>query len=371
MKVVHYQPQLRGPESGTANAGRGWCEALGRQGVEVVGLVDARDVSRPPPQGTETIALEHRFRGNLRIPRGAAPRIEDADVVVLHGGWLLSNILVGRACIRANVPFVVTTHGVYVDEVLQRRTLVKRTWAALLERRHLERATAVHVFFPEEQASLEQRMKIRTPVVVAPNGISCPEGVAWDGGSGGHLLWLGRFDPDTKGLDILVRAVERIPAARRPRVRLHGPDWRGRKQRIRALVTELGVGQWVTVGDPVYGDEKWELMSTAAGCVYPSRWDACPVAVMEAAAAGVPTLVTRYPLANFLASRDAAIQVDPDASSIADGILRLMSPMAREAGRNAAEIARRHLSWDAVARSWLDQLLPLLPPLGDPQPRDA
>jgi glycosyltransferase involved in cell wall biosynthesis len=344
---------------------------LARQGVDVVGLVDARDISRPAPRGTDSVALEHRFEGNLRMPRGVALGIEDADVVVLHGGWMLGNILVGRACSRANVPFVVTTHGVYMEEGLQRRTLVKRTWAALLERRHLDRATALHVFFPEERASLVKRMRVRTPTVVAPNGISCPEGVAWDGGSAGHLLWLGRFDPDTKGLDILVRAVERIPATRRPRVLLHGPDWRGRKQRVRALVTELGIDKWVTVGDPVYGDEKWKLMATAAGCVYPSRWDACPVAVMEAAAAGVPTLVTRYPLANFLASREAAIQVDPDASSIADGILRLMSPIARKAGRNGADVARRHLSWDAVARSWLGQLLPLLPPPGGPQARDA
>src|SRR3990170_3151991 len=139
--------------------------------------------------------------------------------------------------------------------------------------------------------------------------------------------------------------------------------WRGQKQRVRALVAELGVGRWVTVGDPVYGDEKWELMANAVACIFPSRWDACPVAVAEAAAVGVPTLVTRYPLANFLASRGAAMQVDPDASSIADGIPRLLSPDAPVVGKKAAEIARRHLSWDAVARSWLEQLHDILAPL--------
>lgn len=332
---------------------------MARQGNEIVGLFDGADVNRPAPAGTKTIALEHSLRGPLRTPRGVVEQIVDADAVVIHGGWLLGNIAVGRACLRSRVPFVVTTHGVYVREVLQRRTLRKRVWAATLERQHLERATAVHVFFPEEQASMEPAMKIRVQTIAAPNGIDYPEEVTWTG-RGGYLLWLGRFDIVTKGLDLLVRAVQRIPASSRPQLRLHGPDWRNQKDQIRRLVSELGIEQWVTVGDPVYGDEKWLLISDARACVYPSRWDACPVAVSEAAAVGVPTLVTRYPLGNFLAERGAAIQVDPDASRIAEAIPRLMSPETRELGGNAAAVARRHLSWDAVAASWLGQLQSLI-----------
>lgn len=274
---------------------------------------------------------------------------------MVHGGWLIGNLAVGRACLDTGIPFVVTTHGVYVREVLQRRTLVKRVWMATLERRHLARAAAVHVFFPEEQASMEAAMKIRVPTIVAPNGIDYPEGASWTG-RGGYLLWLGRFDPVTKGLDLLVRAIERIPESRRPELRLHGPDWRDHKEKVRRLVRELGIERWVVIGDPVYGDEKWQLISDASACVYPSRWDACPVAVAEAAAVGVPTLVTRYPLGNFLAARNAAIQVDPDARSIAEAIPRLMSSENVELGRNAAAVARSHLSWDAVAASWLQQL---------------
>ena len=110
---------------------------------------------------------------------------------------------------------------------------------------------------------------------------------------------------------------------------------------------------------------KWDLLRAAAGCLYPSRRDACPVAVMEAAAVGVPTLVTRYPLANFLASKRAAVQVDPDARSISVGIRELTSPGGRQTGGSAALVARRDLSWDAVAASWLSQLRPLLPDAGE------
>jgi glycosyltransferase involved in cell wall biosynthesis len=332
---------------------------LARRGVDVMGLVDAADERRSPPPGCRTIALDHVLRGPLRTPRRVVDRIAGADLVVIHGGWLLGNIEVGRACRGARIPFVVTTHGVYVREVLERRALVKRLWAHTLERRHLGNAAAVHVFFPEEQASMERSMNVRVPTVTAPNGIDYPEGVRWTG-DGGYLLWLGRFDPVTKGLDLLARAIARIPAERRPRLRLHGPDWRNHKGAVRDLVRELGIERWVTVGDPVYGDEKWSLIAGAAACVYPSRWDACPVAVSEAAAVGVPMLVTRYPLGSFLAARGAAIQVDPDPARIADAIPRLLADEGTDAGRIAATVARRHLSWEAVTASWLHQVQDLL-----------
>ena len=321
----------------------------------MVGLFDPADVSRQDPAGTRTVPIRHSLRGALRMPRHLRDEVEQADVVVLHGGWLLGNIVAGRACRDAHVPFVITSHGVYVREVLTRRTMRKRLWGAILERRHLESATAVHVFFPEEEASMRSAMRLRTPTIIAPNGIDYPPDVVWTG-RGGFLLWFGRFDIVTKGLDLLASAIERIPAPRRPQVRLYGPDWRNGKQQMTDLVRELRIGDWVSIGDPIYGQEKWDLISDAAGCIYPSRWDACPVAVSEAAAIGAPTLVTRFPLANFLAAHHAVLQADPNPSSLAEAIPRLFSTHSRELGRSAAAIVRRYLSWDAVVTSWLEQL---------------
>src|SRR6187549_3768363 len=100
MRVVHYQPQFLGPESGTANAARGWCEALARSGTDVVALVDGTMASRAAPEGVEVVALDLAGRGRLRFPLHVPRSLRGADVVVLHGGWLWSNIVVGRACTR-------------------------------------------------------------------------------------------------------------------------------------------------------------------------------------------------------------------------------------------------------------------------------
>ena len=328
---------------------------MARHGVEVTALFDAADATRPAPPGADAIAVEHTIRGSLRFPRHLEDAIAGTDVLVLHGGWLLGNVVAGRVCRDAGVPYVITSHGVYMQEVLSRRPVRKRAWQALFERRHLQAATAIHVFFDEERASMESAMGIRTPTITAPNGIDFPEDAAWSG-RGGFLLWLGRFDITTKGLDLLAHAIDRIPAAKRPQVRLHGPDWRNGKQQMRDLVRQLGVDDWVRVEDPVYGDEKWRLIGEAGASIYPSRWDACPVAVSEAAAIGAPILVTRYPLGRFLAANGAAVQVDPHPERIAEAIPRLLSTDARELGKTASAVARSHLSWDAVTTSWLRQV---------------
>jgi glycosyltransferase involved in cell wall biosynthesis len=359
MRIIHYQPQFLGRDSGTVNAGRGWAAAMARAESDVLALVDSSTAERPPPDGVEVLGLDHSLRGALRFPRGVSQALEGADIVILHGGWFLGNNVVGRACLRQGVPFIVTSHGAYAPEVFETRVATKRVWAAALERPLLRQALAVHVFFPEQTTHV-RRLGINLPTIVAPNGITVPETAGWDGGSGGYLLWLGRFHPVQKGLDLIVKAVAAMPASRRPEVRLHGPDWRGQRARVGALVRDFDVERWIKIGGPIYGDEKWELISRAAGCVFPSRSDACPVAVSEAAALGVPTLVAGYPLGDFLAARHAAVRVEHEPSSVADGMASLTSPQASELGARARSVARQSLSWEAVTRSWVVQVSSIL-----------
>ena len=196
--------------------------------------------------------------------------------------------------------------------------------------------------------------------MVAPNGITPPEGVLWDGGSGGYLLWLGRYDPVNKGLDVLLHGFRLLAETDRPRLRLHGRDWHGGRIVVERLVRELDLEDSVTVGDPVYGEAKWRLMAQAIGFVYPSRWDASPVAVAEAASIGIPTLVADYPMGRFLSSRGGALLIDLTPSGVKAGIAWLGSAEAGECGSRGREVARRELSWDHMASSWLEQMRSLL-----------
>jgi hypothetical protein len=55
------------------------------------------------------------------------------------------------------------------------------------------------------------RLGLGTLTIIVSNGIPAAEGIVWVGGSGGYVLWLGRFDPIVRALDILVRSLVHVP----------------------------------------------------------------------------------------------------------------------------------------------------------------
>jgi glycosyltransferase involved in cell wall biosynthesis len=180
--------------------------------------------------------------------------------------------------------------------------------------------------------------------------------VRWDGGSGGYVLWIGRFDPEHKGLDLLLEGMKLLPAGARPVLRLHGPDWAGGKERVIELVRNLELDDSVIIGDPVYGEEKWRLISQASAFVYPSRWEGFGNSTAEAVTAGVPTLVTPYPLGKWLAARDAVVLAQATPEGLAGGLTEVLAHSAARAANPDGETSFDELTWAAVARTWLAQV---------------
>jgi glycosyltransferase involved in cell wall biosynthesis len=328
-------------------------------GIDTIVVTDEEAIRISPPKDIEAVFVRHVGRGRVRVPVRLPISKQDRSVLITHAGWTLTNIVAGMHARRHDVPYIVMAHAVYDPHVVHRRALLKAAWLAGLERSYLEKAMAVHVFFPEEAEHLSS-LRVQTPVVIAPNGVDPPQGIRWDGGSGGYVLWLGRYDPIHKGLDILLHGLSLLPSSNRPHVRFHGRDYKGGRGVVERLSRELGLEDTVHIGGPIYGEKKWEAMAQAIGFVHPSRWEGSSIAVGEAISIGAPTLVAGYAMGRFLAARECAILVDNTAIGVRDGIERLLSDDAKKLGARGREVAHRELSWDVLARSWVAQAERLL-----------
>ncbi len=363
MRIVHYHPRAVVGDGGITNSVQRLSAALAALGADPVIVHDAPagipDRSRAasashPDAGIEWFAARHLGPSRMLLPVGLQRALEGADLVVLNSAWTSHNARAGAVARKLGVPYVLAPRGAYDPALLRRKRVIKRLWWQAVEQPLVRQARALHIFFPGERHSLA-RLGYHGDVIVAPNGVSAPPGFRWDGGSGGYLLYMGRFDPEHKGIDLLVQGVAALPAEERPQLRLHGPDWRGGKQRVSALVRTLNLESWVTLGDAIYDEQKWTTLSRAAGFVYPSRWEGFGNSLAEASALGVPALATPYPLARFLGERGAAIVVEPTPSGVAAGLRVLGSPEAAAVGERAAELIRDQFTWEAVAQRWLEQ----------------
>jgi glycosyltransferase involved in cell wall biosynthesis len=359
MRIVTYHPRARTGDGGITNSVRRLSEGLARAGAEPVIAFDGH--GRPSDEdGVQWFPVSHSGRGRIRVPITFGRALEGADLAVLNSGWSMANVRAGAVARHMGVPYVLAPRGAYDPRIVGRRRLAKRIWWTAFERRLVRGATAIHVFFDSQREDLEA-LGYHGPVLVAPNGVRVPTDRRWDGGSGGYIVYLGRFDPEHKGIDLLLDAVAALPVEERPKLRLHGPDWQGGKAEVIARTQRLGLAEHVAVGEAVYGDAKWDLLARAVGLVYPSRWEGFGNSLAEAAALGVPSLATPYPLARFLEERGACIVTEAEPSELAAGLRRLCAAEALQVGERAARVVAEELDWDMAAQTWLTQAALLKP----------
>jgi len=360
MNVIRYYPRAVTGDGGMTRAVRAAAEAATRFGVRTTILYDGTGAASPPDRpGVRWVAVRHRGPQRLRTPVDLAGHLRGQDVLVLHSAWSWPNVHAGEAARRIGLPYLLEPRGAYDPHIVGRHRLMKTAWWLLHERRLVRDAAAVHVFFDEERPHM-RALGYEGPLVVAPNGVDPAGPVATDR-RGGYLLWLGRFDPEHKGLDLLLGAIRALPARRRPQVRLHGPDWHGRKAVVRQMVADMCLDPWVHVGDQALGATKRDLLTAATAFAYPSRWEGFGNSVAEAAAVGLPVVTGWYPLGRYLASRGGAVACPHSVSALAAGIDQVMTADAADIGERGRSIVESTMTWDDVARQWADQVerLPL------------
>jgi glycosyltransferase involved in cell wall biosynthesis len=163
------------------------------------------------------------------------------------------------------------------------------------------------------------------------------------------------FDVLHKGLDNLVDAWARLPEPR-PRLVLAGPDFQGGRARIAASVEAQGLTGSIELRSHVGGKEKNDLLNTCRAYIHPSRWESCSIMLLEALAAGVPSLISRsIHAADELGDEGILGVVDLVGAEgeLASALERVDGD--RELGRRARAWASTVGTWDAVGRRAVDE----------------
>jgi glycosyltransferase involved in cell wall biosynthesis len=355
MRFVSYYSRAISDSSGVTAALWAWAKALVDAGQEVVVAHAGGPRRSPDPsldvRGAQDVVVRHV--GNRRptyTPVGLGRVLNRGDVLLLHEGWVLSNDAAAAIARAKRVPYVVVPHGVYEPGIL--RTLKPpRRLRNRIERALLENALAVHVFW-ETEGPLVRAVAPAATTLVVPTGFD-PPNYGWRGG-GGYIAWLGRYDPEHKGLDVLLRAVASMEPAARPLVEMRGPDYAGGLGRLERLVGELDVASWIRLRGPVYGDAKRDFLTRADGYVHPSRWESHSIALLENLAIGVPSVVSSaIHIAPELRAADAAIVTPPTVDGIAAG-LRAVPRAAAELKTRGPKFIRERLAWPTVTAQFVE-----------------
>ena len=223
-----------------------------------------------------------------------ATAAREADLVHLHGVF---NPFNNRIAARLRVPYVVSPHGGYALESLAYHAIRKRVFSRLFERPMLRGARMVCALTSAEASEL-RRYGYTGSVAVVPNGVTMAQAVptgealrlelGWPR-DGRVALYVGRLDVRAKRLDALVSAIARSPGWR---LALVGGEFRNGVRTLLELATRVGVSDRVRVVPPKRGHDLHATLTSADLFVLVSRSEGLPMALLEAAVRGVPSLVS-------------------------------------------------------------------------------
>lgn len=374
MRVLHVIASLNPDDGGLPKAAASLSSALAANGAET-GLLhyssDSQEAAIDPFFGNlpgfnlvQRLALkdpnpaEWLFsRKALRLAGNFRP-----DVIHTHGVWepLLRNHLAWAQ--SRGIPTVVQCHGMLHPFQNRKRPLAKAILRGLLRwPRQWRGASFCLALTPVEKSHLEAQA-VNRRIEVVPNGIfereamPRPPAGAYAAAAAGmrnrpYILCLARLDPG-KSQDVLVDAFHRL-SPRLPGLCLvlAGPDY-GFGSSLRRQVESLGLGDRVFFPGALTGESKREALAGASVFCLPSRSEGFSVAILEAAAFGVPLVISRECCFTELADAGGALLSPIEPEALAQSLLEVAGSPARAAamGEAARALILDRYTWPTLAK---------------------
>lgn len=294
---------------------------------------------------------------------GANLREWGPDLIHLHGLFTFVSNAAFSAASTANVPLVVSPHGMLDPWALNNSRLKKRIFFALIERKVLHCASAIHVLNVAEEYALSQAATVNSRVRVIPNGVLEQSVVTNEIAADQRfkLLFLGRLHPK-KGLSELITSLAILKQRhynflRKFEVNLVGWGDDTYIKKLESQVSALELLGCVYFRGAAFDEEKARYFATADAFILPSFSEGLPMAVLEAWSYGLPVLMT--PECNLPEGFEskAAIRVQTNPESLANSIAAMLETPRdelRAMGQRGLELVRSKFCWDSVAEQYLE-----------------
>lgn len=165
-----------------------------------------------------------------------------------------------------------------------------------------------------------------------------------------YILFFSRIDIYTKGLDILIKAFEKVNAVFPDiRLALAGYEFDRFDKLVSCCPTALR--KKIEYAGFVTGDKKNSLLSNAGVFVLPSRHESSPISILEAAACCKPIIVSDIPELGFVKKENIGLAFRSGShEDLAEKIMKLLNDEKTRSmlGENARDYAKRFL-WDRIA----------------------
>jgi glycosyltransferase involved in cell wall biosynthesis len=300
------------------------------------------------------------------LVRACAQQIGSRDLAILGSFWSHATGAAVRACKRSGIPYIIPMHGQLMPWALEQHRLRKYLYLALVGRRYLDGAAALHCATSLEAESLAS-LQLSTPSFVVPYGVDLeywsnlpkrggfrdsleiPQGAL-------VLLFLGRLH-QVKRPGTALQAMAAIGRSDTHLVFV-GPDEGGLKAKLCAQSVDTGCAERVHFTGLLTGSGILQAFADADLLIMPSIMESFGLSAVEAMAAGLPILVSEdVPVGACAARSGAGLRVPGTTAAFTVALAEILHEpeQLKAMGKRAKELVEREFDISVVARRMLDQ----------------
>jgi poly(glycerol-phosphate) alpha-glucosyltransferase len=288
--------------------------------------------------------------------------LKPGGIIHSHGLWMYPGIAARRCAEISGSPVVISIHGMLEPWALNNSRWKKKLAGHLFENRNLHTADCLHALCPEEVENF-RAYGLENPVAIIPNGIklgtffpvpnheAITERFPKIRGRR-RALFLSRLHPK-KNLENLLRAWQSLESDFSDWCLLiAGSGQSAYEEQLRSFVRNSDLDKSIVFLGSVYGNDKSEALAAADVFVLPSFSEGFSMAILEAAAAGLPVLLTQQCNFSELVKAGAAHRISTDPEGIESGLrqlFKLSNVQREEMGRRGMELVQRSYNWPVIA----------------------
>lgn len=295
---------------------------------------------------------------------GLIERHQKPDLIVIHGIYLPQLWKFYLKNVRGKYKYVVVPHSSMGVEAQKKSRLKKTIANNLVIYKMCREANAVQ-FLSETEKRIADKRFYKENTIVLGNGIHPQEDTVKEDGWSENIrfTYIGRIDIYHKGLDILLEAIKSIYDVlieNKALVNIYGDGNTEDKAKLQELIAEYKIDKVVTVGPPVFAeDKKRVLLEETSYFIMSSRFEGQPMAALEAMSYGIPLVATENAgLTEDINKYDCGVLCKTTPEAMAKAIEKAVREYSKERmnkmSRGAVECASQYY-WEQTAKKTVEE----------------
>ncbi len=262
-------------------------------------------------------------------------------------------------------PTVVTIHSSLIEDIryyeqhtmaVRAKALLTNTYYRRIYRQYLKRADALITVSGTVASELNTHFGVSAAQLqVIPNGVDSGFFTAQRQEKNPVVLFVGRLG-ERKGLEDYLTAAEYI-YGQLPETRFRIAGEGPLREKLERRISSAPFAKQVEFLGWCSREKLQSLLQSATVFVFPSRYEAAPLTLLEALSAGLPIVATPVGNAPDVLEHDRNALIVPPASPerISQSVLRLLqdTELRQRLGKNARNTVIKKLTWQRVSEQTL------------------